>query len=370
MRQTLGVELLSEPIWRRFWYPVAFDEDIDTGPLARTVLATRLVIWRAGGGEPAAAIDRCPHRDARLSTGWTCEGRIVCPYHGWQYGAGGEVRLVPQTPEVRSFPSRFALEVVSAVSRYGVIWVCLDAPVRPIPELPDGSRDGWRMIREFDEEWGAAPARLMENSFDPAHTVFVHRATFGDTSRPDVEVPSVERTQYGMVAKNDLSVANPDTAQVVTGERTTAMTLRRTTTEFHAPFLRVLKSTYPGGRVHQIITAATPVDNDRLRLVQWAVRNDSEHDSPACEIVAFDRKVTWEDQAVLEAISTAYSEELAANVHIKVDRPTIEIRRIYSEIREGTWQGLIESRSDRQETQTGLISPSTPMSASAASLKA
>jgi len=88
------------------------------------------------------------------------------------------------------------------------------------------------------------------------------------------------------------------------------------------------------------VTAATPVANDRLRLVQWAVRNDTEEVAPAADVVAFDRRVTLEDKLVLEAIERPYSYELDANVHIKVDRPTVEMRRIYKEIAEGTWSGL------------------------------
>ncbi len=330
---------LSEPVWRRFWYPVAFADDLMGGPLARTVLGERLVLWDAGGGRVAAARDRCPHRDAALSQGWTCEGRIVCPYHGWEYGADGPVVRVPQTPDVRRFPARFRIDTVPVQTGDGVVWVCLDDPVRAVPAVP-AVGPGWRFVREFDEEWATAPARLMENSFDPAHTVFVHRATFGDTSRPDVDVPTVERTPYGMVVRSDVSVANPDFARVITGDATTK-TVRRSETELHAPFVRVLRSTYPSGVVHQIVTAATPVSADRLRLVQWAVRNDTEEDAPAADVVAFDRRVTWEDQALLEGITVPYSARLDANVHIKVDRPTVEIRRLYNEIADGTWVGMV-----------------------------
>jgi phenylpropionate dioxygenase-like ring-hydroxylating dioxygenase large terminal subunit len=328
---------LDDPIWARFWYPVAFASDLAAGPTARTVLGRRLVLWDAGGA-PGAALDRCPHRDGPLSQGWTCEGRIVCPYHGWEFAADGPVAVVPQLPTATSFPQRFAIDSVHVESRGGVVWVCVADPVRPVPDVPTGG-DGWRFIREFDEEWATAPARLMENSFDPAHTVFVHRATFGDTATPDVDVPSVERTPYGMVIRSDVSVANPDMSRVVTGD-STAKTVRSTVTELHAPFVRVLRSTYPSGAVHQIVTAATPIAADRLRLVQWAVRNDGEQDAPASQVVAFDRRVTWEDQALLEGITTPYSMALDANVHIRVDRPTVEMRRIYAEISQGTWAGL------------------------------
>lgn len=338
--QLLQMELVDDPIWQQFWYAVGFSEDLGDAPLARVVLGQPVVVWRAEDGVPAAAIDRCPHRDGRLSQGWTCYGRIVCPYHGWEYARDGVAVKVPQLPELSTFPSRFALRRVEACERYGALWVCLGRPGRDVPALPDPAAPGWRYVREFDEEWSAHPARLMENSFDPAHTVFVHRATFGDTQRPDVEVPTVERTSYGLVVKSVLSVANPDFARPTTGEDT-AFTTRTSETEFHAPFLRVLRSTYPGGVVHQIITAATPVDNNRLRLVQWAVRNDCEEDAPAADIVGFDRRVTWEDRAILEGIAVPYSFQMTANVHIAVDRPTVEIRRIYREIEARTWGGLL-----------------------------
>lgn len=333
------MELLGDPIWQRFWYAVGFSADLGDAPLSRTVLGQPVVLWRDAKGVPAAAIDRCPHRDARLSQGWTCEGLIVCPYHGWQYGHDGVAVKVPQLPELSTYPPRFALRQVEACERYGALWVCLGRPARDVPSLPEPAAPGWRFVREFDEEWSAHPARLMENSFDPAHTVFVHRATFGDTQRPNVDVPTVELTSYGLVITSTLSVANPEFARPTTGEDT-AFTTRRSETEFHAPFLRVLRSTYPGGIVHQIVTAATPVGDDRLRLVQWAVRNDREQDAPAADVVAFDRRVTWEDRAILEGIATPYSYRLSANVHVAVDRPTIEIRRIYRAIEARTWGGL------------------------------
>jgi phenylpropionate dioxygenase-like ring-hydroxylating dioxygenase large terminal subunit len=334
------MELLTNPIWRRFWYPVAFGEDVTDVPLARKLLGTSIVLWRDKAGAIAAAEDRCPHRDGRLSQGWTSDGNIVCPYHGWQFGPEGTVACVPQTPAVRSFPSSFKVVAAYAAEAHGVAWVALDEPVRAIPAVPDETEPGWRFIRQFDEEWAAAPARLMENSFDPAHTVFVHRATFGDQSKPDVDVPSLERTDDGMVIRNDVQVVNPDFARAVSGEQS-ERTVRSSETEFFAPFLRVLTSRYPSGAVHRIVTAATPVAEDRLRLVQWAVRNDSEDVAPAADVVAFDRRVTLEDKWVLEGIERPYSYELESNVHIKVDRPTVEMRRIYKEIAEGTWSGLV-----------------------------
>lgn len=333
------MRLVEERVWRRFWYPVAFAADVDPGPLARTLLGERIVLWSSGPGEVAAAVDRCPHRDAPLSQGWVCAGAVVCPYHGWQFGPDGGAAHIPQVPERTSFPGRYRIDTVHSATADGVVWVCLDPePLCPRPTLP-AAEDGWRWVREFDEVWATPAARLMENSFDPAHTTFVHRATFGNDAAPDIEAPEVQRVPGGLVMQSVLEVKNPPYAQRSTGE-TTPMTVRTTETVLHAPFLRVLSISYPGGRAHRLITCATPVDDGHLRLLQWAVRNDTEADAPAADIVAFDRRVVDEDKRLLEGIWAPYSPELGANVHVRVDRPTVELRRLYGEIVAGTWPRL------------------------------
>ena len=73
------------------------------------------------------------------------------------------------------------------------------------------------------------------------------------------------------------------------------------------------------------------------RLVQWCIRNDSDDDVPAVEVIAFDRQVTLEDKALLEATWPDYELDLTTNVHLRVDRATIELRRILGEICAGDW---------------------------------
>src|SRR5258708_911824 len=83
-----------------------------------------------------------------------------------------------------------------------------------------------------------------------------------------------------MAVRSSLPVNNPEFARSVSGE-TSDKTVRSTETEFFAPFLRVLSSRYPSGTVHRIVTAATPIGENRLQLLQWAVRNDTEAEALA-----------------------------------------------------------------------------------------
>jgi phenylpropionate dioxygenase-like ring-hydroxylating dioxygenase large terminal subunit len=240
---------------------------------------------------------------------------------------------MPQSPAIGALSSRYKIEVLPARTAYGCVWTTLGDPLLDIPELREPG-DGWRLIPEFDEEWDTHPARLMENSFDPAHTVFVHAATFGDTQNPVVEPPRVSHTDYGFIASNDLSVRNSDT---FISRSTGDVTVRHTATHFFAPFLRVMAATYPSGVTHAIHTAATPVDANRLRLVQWVLRNDTEKDAPAADLVAFDRRVTIEDKNLLESIWTPYSSSVNANVHMAADRAQIALRRLWTDIETGAW---------------------------------
>ena len=322
---------------RPFWYPVAFAEDLAAGPLGRRLLGEDLVVWSPTPGEVSAAHDRCPHRSARLSAGWMDDGCIVCPYHGWQYGADGKATTIPQLDPDIPIPPKARLNSVEACERYGVAWVALDPPVRPLPDLPDPAAGHGRVIREFDEVWQCAAPRLMDNSFDPAHIAFVHRESFGNPDSAQVENPDVERTDEGMVMRTELEVSNPEESRHVTGE-TGTRTIRTTATTYHAPFMRVRDLTYPSGLRHTLVMAATPEDDASMRLVQWCIRSDTEDDVPAAEVIAFDRQVTLEDKSLLEKTWPDYELDVTANVHLKIDRPTLELRRILADICAGKWK--------------------------------
>jgi phenylpropionate dioxygenase-like ring-hydroxylating dioxygenase large terminal subunit len=324
----------SEAVLRRFWYALAFVEDLADGPLARRLLGTDLVIWSSGPGHVGAALDRCPHRDARLSAGWMNGPCVVCPYHGWEYGPDGAATVIPQMEPGLPLPPKARLATVRAEVAYGVVWVALEEPLRPIPELPMASDPRTRTIRQFDEVWQASAPRLIDNSFDPAHTAFVHRKTFGGD--PRVQTPTVERTEFGLIMRTEVEVKQVDGLEHITGDAAPT-TVRSVETTWWAPFFRVLDQTYPSGVRHTIAMSATPVDDTHLRLVQWVMRNDSEAEVPAADVVEFDRRVTWEDRALLEQVWPDYSLELTDNVHVKVDRPTVVIRQVLAEICAGAW---------------------------------
>lgn len=316
-----------QKVLRRFWYPVLALEDLTDGPKPFTLLGEDIVVWKDANGEPAAAIDRCCHRSAKLSRGWVDDGNIVCGYHGWTYDPSGKCVLVPQQKDATR-AGRFSIQTFRAAARYGYVWVCLDdEPLADIPAIDEADDPAYRLIPQFYELWNCAGLRLMENSFDNAHVAFTHRESFGMQEQPDPGEIDLEETPGGLVMRSALEVANPEISKKTLGTDA-ERTVRSFTTIWFMPFVRRLRIQYPNGLVHIIVTCATPVDDKSSMVVQFAFRNDTEEDVPAADINAFDRQVTEEDRYILETTEYDVPLDLSAKseAHMPSDRPGMMMR--------------------------------------------
>jgi vanillate O-demethylase oxygenase-like protein len=99
----------------------------------------------------------------------------------------------------------------------------------------------------------------------------------------------------------------------------------------------VFRIEYPDGLVHIMVKACTPELDGHTRLLQQVVRNDAEADRPSADILAFDDKVEGEDQDILDGLPPDYPLAPTAQVHTRVDRPALELRRYYADIISGAW---------------------------------
>ena len=67
----------KQKVLRRFWYATIPVTKLDDGPKPFTLLGEKIVLFLDGEGKPAALADRCCHRTARLSKGWSQDGYIT-----------------------------------------------------------------------------------------------------------------------------------------------------------------------------------------------------------------------------------------------------------------------------------------------------
>jgi phenylpropionate dioxygenase-like ring-hydroxylating dioxygenase large terminal subunit len=317
----------QQPVLRRFWYPVMPMAQLsDDQPQAFQLLGQKLVLWLGQDGQPLVLGDRCCHRSAQLSSGVVIEGCVRCPYHGWSYNGAGTCVNVPQFPPEQAIPASYKVPSYQCAERYGYVWVCLDEePLLPIPFIPEVEDPTLRRIPEFYETWQCSGLRMMENAFDNAHFSFVHFASFGNLQQPKPASLKVIPVEHGLVMKAQVEAVNPPAQQKNIGiaEKTVVRTNEQA---WYMPFARTLKITYPNGLMHLIFTAATPIDDRRSQVIQFCVRNDTEADAKAEDIIAFDRQVVSEDRVVLE--TTDYDTPLSVydQQHMASDQPGIVMR--------------------------------------------
>ena len=298
---------------------------LQTAPQAFTLLGQPLVLWLDGDGKPAAMEDRCCHRSAQLSKGQVIDGHIRCPYHGWSFDGTGACVKVPQLTSDH-IPRTYKVSGYRCQERYGYVWVCMGEPLDDIPDIPEADAVGFRQIHEFDETWHASGLRIMENSFDSAHGNFVHASSWGDMSNPvPPPIDEISDTETGFVMKHWVEVLNPDLQKQNLGIQD-EKTIRTNERRWFMPFARTLKIQYPNGLVHLIFSAATPIDDQTSQLIQFCLRNDTEAEAKAADVIAFDRTVTQEDRDILETTDYDAPLDMREEQHMASDKPGILMR--------------------------------------------
>jgi phenylpropionate dioxygenase-like ring-hydroxylating dioxygenase large terminal subunit len=158
----------------RHWYAACLSHDVGRKPLPRSILGQPLVLFRDAARQVGAVLDRCAHRNAPLSHGWVKGGRLVCPYHGWEFDRTGQCQVVPGLcgeagPGTRTVPS------YPVVEQDGLVWVyaCPEQPAGMPPRIELLQTPGYvSLVREFTLE--ASLLDALENLLDGTHTHFVH----------------------------------------------------------------------------------------------------------------------------------------------------------------------------------------------------
>jgi phenylpropionate dioxygenase-like ring-hydroxylating dioxygenase large terminal subunit len=312
------------------WYVVASSPELGRGPLARTLLGHPLVVWRGPDARVVAAPDRCPHREAPLSSGAVADGVLACPYHGWEFGAEGRCVRVPSANEGVPVPPLAHLPTVHAVERYGLVWVCLGEPTSGIPEIGQENDPSFRRINNPVERWQVSATRMADNFLDITHFPFVHVGTFGraqDTRVPRFELEELGEGWYGY--RYEVEVNNPASSNATTG--VTAKVLHRVMSSgFVLPFNVRSTILYETGLEHILLLLSTPIDDvtSYFTFVVW--RND-DFSVSAEEVIAFDRAIGAEDKAMLERLSGVLPLSQTGVVSVQADKASVEWRRQLAE---------------------------------------
>jgi phenylpropionate dioxygenase-like ring-hydroxylating dioxygenase large terminal subunit len=166
---------------RNLWYPLATSAELKDRPLGVRALGEELVLWRDDDGRPHVMVDRCPHRDTKLSLGAVVNGALTCPYHHFQFDTQGQCFAIPSEGGACEATKRFRVPTYPAQEKVGLIWGYIgDVALFPPPrlevaeELESPYWSGFLQTAIWRTNW----LRVYDNLADPMHGVFLHAKSY------------------------------------------------------------------------------------------------------------------------------------------------------------------------------------------------
>ena len=326
---------MSNNWMERYWHPVGLSEEVRDQPSQFMLLGQRIVVFR-NGNDVVAMEDKCPHRGTALSGGIVNDGKIACPYHGWQFNSNGNCVHVPALPEGSpAIPERIRVNCYNAREEYGLIWVAMSS----IPEtFPSWPRDAWQNpnYHTFSPGtyiWEASAARATEAAMDFSHFNFVHKGYTELADGPIIKPYEVSETIDGMqyayedtALKRDYSLHFPfvlhDTKTVIAeGEGITWSE----------------KTASKEGDVTILTFIATPVTDCQTRIFSFIGRNHSLDVSDTVMAEGFD-EIMDQDRVVVESqLPVEIPDNIDAEFHQRCpDAASLIYRRLLSEAKRKT----------------------------------
>jgi phenylpropionate dioxygenase-like ring-hydroxylating dioxygenase large terminal subunit len=328
----------TDPALRHAWHPVARSREVTSVPTSTRLLGEDWVLVRltgaAGESTLAAFRDRCPHRLAPLSAGWVDGTSLRCGYHGWCFAASGACVEIPSLGDQEHIPSRAAASTPAGLAeQHGMVFIAPEPPLTELLDIPEAD-DPEFAHGELEPIRACVGAGLMlDNFLDMAHFPFVHAATIGTSESEHVEFTG-ERADLGMRVHARHPFPNREDPAVAAGTRPLVQT-RALEYRYRAPFSICLRIDYvEAGGTNVLDFYVQPEDDDSCLIYTTVHRNDLAGDEHSmAEAVAFERKVIDEDLALQERyVDRRLPLDLTAEVHVKADRMTIELRRILGDL--------------------------------------
>ncbi len=195
-REPANSSLDSLPPFPEGWYFGASRQDVLKAKLIqKTWMGESVVVWYDENGRVCVAESFCAHLGSDLGPaagGRTSGGRLVCPFHGFEYDATGQCVATPdadppRTARLRVFETQEVLGLIFA-------WWGIGGRV-PQWSLPADPPDqtGWTDFNIRTLRYPGRPQETTENSVDMAHLGYVHG--YGNVKRVgpvSVDGPRIE----------------------------------------------------------------------------------------------------------------------------------------------------------------------------------
>jgi phenylpropionate dioxygenase-like ring-hydroxylating dioxygenase large terminal subunit len=165
-----------------YWYVLCESSDVKRKPRSFKLLDREIVVYRTSKGEVAAFIDKCPHRNVKMSEGHVADDKLVCQFHGWEFNAEGRCVHVPGMVE-RDDLRAPNLKKYDTVEEHGLVFICLAANSPRRPHIPAHMTDPAYRYATHRTHLKCGMHNIAENFLDPFHTPFVHAGIIRTASK-------------------------------------------------------------------------------------------------------------------------------------------------------------------------------------------
>ena len=250
-----------------------------------------------------------------------CDGKLVCAYHGFRFGAGGKCTGIPSLKKDTGSRARDGLTSFPVEQRYGLVWVSLQPPARfPIfdfPKLEDPALQRGKFSLTHDSRAG----RNLKNFGDTSHFSFIHAVSFGEAGRPDVPPYKVKDTKYGLSYE---VMTHQQDGSLLFGEPVYADVPSEYYTTY--PFTILLRLLFSCG-TENILETICPISATTCQVLMVKTR-DHDHEQPVDDWIALQEKVNAEDREIVESQSPSQLPLRIANeFHTTADTSSVAYRR-------------------------------------------
>jgi vanillate O-demethylase monooxygenase subunit len=215
-----------------------------------------------------------------------------------------------------------------------MIYLAPREPLTPLPVFEEAD-DPTFMSGDLPEITTRGSAALLADNFlDMAHFPFVHAGTFGAEDARFVDPYEVSRDGFSSEVVITHAFSNREDPGVEAGIRPLVQQ-RRLTYRFTAPFTLSLRIEFlDAGGTNTIGFFLCPQDATTTRIYSTLWRNDLDGDVDRMkEAIDFEIAVVEEDlqlQSRYETLSVPL--DITEEVHTRVDKTTIEMRRILKDL--------------------------------------
>lgn len=135
-----------------------------------------IVAWCDEQDRVCVADAVCPHMGSHLGPavgGRICNGRLVCPFHGFEFDSTGQCVATPNAPA----PKAAKLSVYETQELFGLVFAWYGIGGRPpqwhLPGEPPSDTD-WGELGFINLRFRSHPQETAENSVDLGHLRYVH----------------------------------------------------------------------------------------------------------------------------------------------------------------------------------------------------